>query len=191
MTEEKVLQLLAEIATMQKENTKDIKKLQQSQDRTDKQLQQTDKEIQEMRKTLKGLGLNVDGINKSIGLEAEEFFYSSLKQQKKLNKIQFDHIFRNIKVTDGKGKDQEIDILLTNGSYVAIIEVKNKVSQKNLEQLKKIENNFLHFHPQFKDYKIIPVIAGKIFSKHLKDKFIKSGFTVLTQVGNHIEEYGY
>jgi len=168
MTEERVLQLFAEVAEIQKE---------------------TSKEIQEMRKTLKGLGLDVDGIGKSIGLDTEEFFYSSLKQRKEIRKIKFDYVSKNIKVTDGNGGTQEIDVLLTNGSYVAIVEVKNKVSQKSLGQLQKIKDNFFYFHPQFKDYNVIPVIAGKIFPENLKNKAVKLGFTVLTQVGNHIEEY--
>ena len=243
MTEERVLQLFAEVAEMQKENARDIKKLQESQketnkeiektskeiqetnkqikelsektdrqikessertdrqiressertdrqiEKTDKQIEQTSKEIQEMKKTLENLGLNVDGMSKSIGLDTEEFFYSSLKQRKEIRKIKFDYISKNIKVTDGNGGTQEIDVLLTNGSYVAIVEVKNKVSQKSLGQLQKIKDNFFYFHPQFKDYNVIPVIAGKIFPENLKNKAVKLGFTVLTQVGNHIEEY--
>jgi hypothetical protein len=225
MTEERVLQLFAEVAEMQKENARDIKKLQESQKETDKEIQETNKqiressertdrqiressertdrqiektdkqieitnkEIQEMRKTLKGLGLDVDGMGKSIGLDTEEFFYSSLKQRKEIRKIKFDYVSKNIKVTDGNGGTQEIDVLLTNGSYVAIVEVKNKVSQKSLGQLQKIKDNFFYFHPQFKGYNVIPVIAGKIFPENLKNKAVKLGFTVLTQVGNHIEEY--
>ena len=164
-----------------------LAKLLTSQAETSKEVDKTTKQVQEMSKTLKDLGLNVDGINKSTGLEAEEFFYSSFNQKKVLNNIKFDRIVPNFTV-EKDDETQEIDIFLENGNSVGIIEVKNKVKDKHLNQLQKIIDNFYSFHPSFKNYKIIPAIAGKIFPKHLQNKALKNGFVVIKQVGNHIEQ---
>ncbi|MEA3492439.1 MAG: hypothetical protein U9R27_11120 [Campylobacterota bacterium] len=154
---------------------------------TDKQMKETDKQMKEMIKSFSYLKENVDGISKTTGQEAQEFFYTSFKKNKKINNIEFDSISANLGVAKN-GKKHEIDIFLENGNSVGIIEVKNKVKEKDLEQLQKIVDSFYYFHPSFKEYKIIPAIAGKIFPEHLQNKALKSGFVVVTQVGNHTEQ---
>jgi len=148
---------------------------------------QTDKQIKDMSITLKNLGLNVDGINKTTGLEAEEFFYTSLNKEKILDNVKFDSIMSNILV-DKDDRTHEMDIFLENGNSVGIVEVKNRVKEKDIKQLKKIVDNFYFFHPTFKNYKIIPALAGKVFPKHIQEKALKNGFVVLTQIGNHMEQ---
>ena len=201
MTDEELKNLVASIAISQKKTDEQIKQLKISQAQTDEQIKKTDeqikktdelargthREVEEMSRTLKNLGLNIDGINKSIGLEAEEFFYTSLNKNKILNDIKFDSISSNLRVQKD-GKEHEIDIFLENGNSVGIIEVKNRVSEKHIKQLQNIVDGFYFFHPAFKNYKIIPALAGKIFPKHLQKKALKNNFTVITQVGNHIEE---
>lgn len=54
-----------------------------------------------------------------------------------------------------------------------MVEVKNKVSQKSIDQLDKIMDRFDYFHPLYKDYKVIGAIAGKIFPKHLQEQTLK------------------
>jgi hypothetical protein len=193
MTNKELKDLIMSIAITQKETAIQMKKsdeqmreLRISQSQTDAQINKTDKEIREMSRTLKNLGINVDGINKTTGLEAEEFFYTSIDETKMLNSIKFDSIAPNLTVKKD-GRVHEIDIFLENGSSVGIIEVKNKVKEQHLEQLQKIVDNFYFFHPTFKDYKIIPAIAGKVFPKHIQKKALDNGFVVITQVGKHIE----
>ncbi len=188
--------------------TKSIAKLQESQAQTDKQLKETgeyikalskegkdtDKRIKELSeeskntdKQIKALSENISGVNKSIGLEVEEFFYSSLKKNPTIANINFDYIYQNNK-RNFKGEMQEIDILLENGSSVAVVEVKNKVTQKSIEQLDNIIDNFYYFHKDYEDYKLIGAIAGKIFPKHLQEQALKKGYSVITQQGDHIEQ---
>jgi len=155
------------------ELTTAILRLEKAQEKTDKQIQ--------------ALSRNIDGVNKSIGLEAEAFFYSSLKKNPSIANIHFDYIYQNSK-RDFKGETQEIDILLENGSSVGVVEVKNRVSQKSIDQLDKIMERFDYFHPLYKGYKVIGAIAGKIFPKHLQEQTLKKGYSVIMQQGEHIEQ---
>ena len=189
-----VIKSQRETSKQMKETDKKIQELFLDNKETDKQIKENvelqkenAEQLKDMLKTMKNLGLNVDGINKTIGQECEEFFYSSFNQKKVLKGMKFDSIYSNLTVNKG-GKRHEIDIFLENGNSVGIIEVKNKVKEKDLEQLQKIVDNFYYFHPTFKDYKIIPAMAGKIFPEHLQNKALKNGFVVITQVGNHIEQ---
>ena len=158
---------------------------------TDKQMKEQSREMKEqMRATdkkLKSLGIHLDGITKTTGEDAEEFFYSSLTAKDlKLGNMRFDVATKNL-LAKKDGRSHEIDIFLENGDSVAIIEVKNKVKQQSLEQLDHIIENFYEFHPAFKNYKIQGAIAGKIFSEDLQKRALNKGFIVLTQQGNHIE----
>lgn len=171
-----------------------IAELKKSQDKTEKYIQETSEQMrqtdEQMKKTdiqIKALSRNIDGVNKSIGLEVEDFFYSSLKKNPILGNTKFDYIYQNSK-RDFKGESQEIDILLENGSTVGVVEVKNKVSQKSIDQLDTIMERFDYFHPIYKDYKVIGAIAGKIFPKHLQTQALNKGYSVLMQQGKHREQ---
>ncbi|MFK5975027.1 MAG: hypothetical protein QM493_00845 [Sulfurovum sp.] len=169
------------------ELTNAILRLEKAQEKTDEQMKKTDEQMKKTDKQIKALSQNIDGVNKSIGLEAEEFFYSSLKKNPMIANINFDYIYQNSK-RDFKGETQEIDILLENGSSVGVVEVKNRVSQKSIDQLDKIMERFDYFHPIYKGYSVIGAIAGKIFPKHLQEETLKKGYSVITQQGDHIEQ---
>lgn len=148
---------------------------------------QMQKDTQKLKVRLEALGINIDGINKTTGLDTEEFFYSSINQDLQLNGIRFDSSSKNLRVKKN-GKTHEMDIFLENGNSVGIIEVKTKVNDKTIPQLDKIIKNFYEFHPSFQDYKIIGAIAGKVFPKHLQQQAINKGYIVITQKGDHIEQ---
>ena len=161
--------------------------LKESRESVDKQIKETNEQMKATDKKLKSLGIHLDGITKTTGEEVEEFFYSSLVSKGlKLGDMNFDVATKNL-LAKKDGKSHEIDIFLENGNSVAIIEVKNKVKQRSLEQLDNIIENFYEFHPAFKNYKIQGAIAGKIFSDDLQKRALKKGFVVLTQQGNHLE----
>ncbi len=176
------------------EISKSILALRESQAQTDEQMKRTDKKIEEngeqlkrTEKLVKALTQNINGVNKSIGLDAEEFFYSSLKKNPTIANIKFDYVYKNDR-RNLKGEMQEIDILLENGSSVGVVEVKNSVSQNSIDQLDNIMERFDYFHPIYKDYKVIGALAGKIFPKHLQEQALKKGYSVITQQGDHIEQ---
>jgi len=176
------------------EISKSILALRESQAQTDEQMKETseqmketDKQLKETSKLVKALTQNISGVNKSIGLEAEEFFYSSLKKNPTIANIKFDYVYQNNR-SNLKGEMQEIDILLENGSSIGIVEVKNRVSQNSIDQLDNIMERFDYFHPIYKEYKVIGALAGKIFPKHLQEQTLKKGYSVITQQGDHIEQ---
>ena len=173
------------------ELTNAILRLEKAQEKTDKQIQalstETNVQMKRTEKLVNALSQNIDGVNKSIGLEAEEFFYSSLKKNPTIANTDFDFVYQN-DIRNHKGETQEIDILLENGSSVGVVEVKNRVSQKSIDQLDKIMERFDYFHPLYKDYRVIGVLAGKIFPKHLQTQALKKGYSVITQQGDHIEQ---
>lgn len=169
------------------ELTRAILELREAQAQTDEQMKKTDEQMKKTDKLVKALSQNISGVNKSIGLETEEFFYSSLKKNPTIANINFDYMYPNSKRAF-KGEMQEIDILLENGNSVAVVEVKNRVTQNSIEQLDKIIERFDYFHPLYRGYKVVGALAGKIFPEHLQAQALKKGYSVLTQQGEHIEQ---
>ncbi len=180
ITNEELTQALLELRESQAQTDAQMKE-------TNAQMKETNEQMKETDKYIKALSQNINGINKSIGLEVEEFFYSSLKKNPTIANINFDFVYKN-DIRNIKGKRQEIDIFLENGSSIGVVEVKNKVTQKSIEQLDNIIDNFYYFHKDYEDYKLIGAIAGKIFPKHLQEQALKKGYSVITQQGDHIEQ---
>jgi hypothetical protein len=159
---------------------KSIKELRKNQDRLSISQEKTDKQIN-------ALTQDIFGISNSMGQEAEGFFYNAIKDKMQIGGVNFDYSYKNDK-TAIKGDMQEIDILLENGNSIGVVEVKNKVTKKTIKQMDKIIKKFYYFHPYFKDYKIIPAIAGKVFPKDLQKIALKKGYSVLTQKGDFMEQ---
>ena len=90
-------------------------------ERIDKFIISVDRSFRRVDKAMSELGL-------SSGAEAEFSFKLAIKRQKLIcGGIQFDTILRNVK------KTREYDLILINGSYVALIEVKRKANFKRCE----------------------------------------------------------
>ncbi len=187
ITNEELTQAILELREAQAQTDEQMKKTDKQIQETSEQQKKTDEQIKKTSQKVEELTRNINGVNKSIGLEVEEFFYSSLKKNPTIANINFDYMYQNSK-RDFKGETQEIDILLENGNSVGVVEVKNRVSQKSIEQLDKIMERFDYFHPLYRDYRVVGAIAGKIFPKHLQTQALKKGYSVLTQQGDHIEQ---
>ncbi len=186
ITNEELTRAIMELRDSQAQTDEQMKRTDAQMKKTDEQVEKTSRQLEKTEKLVKALSQNIDGVNKSIGLDAEAFFYSSLKKNPSIANIKFDFIYQNTK-RDFKGETQEIDILLENGSSVGVVEVKNRVSQKSIEQLDKIMDRFDYFHPLYRDYRVIGALAGKVFPKHLQSQALAKGYSVIMQQGDHIE----
>lgn len=164
-----------------------IIELQKSQAKTDLQIaetsariKETDAQIKETNKILSNIGINLEHV-------AEEFFYYSLKDHKKLGKIQFDDIEMNVKAKI-KNTQDEFDLVLYNGDAIGLLEIKHKVHPNDIEKLKtkKIEN-FKTLFPFYANYKFYLGIGGMSIPKEVADLAHSSGIAILRQKGETVE----
>ena len=120
------------------------------------------------------------GVEDNIGYGVEEIFFESINKTKQIGKIIYDVCTPKFQLYNVKNKSiGEIDILLTNGKEVGIIEIKHRIGIKAIEQLIKNAHLF-ELNNNKKKYKINVYIAGlSIHSsarhaiKNNKIKFIK------------------
>jgi hypothetical protein len=190
MTDQELKDLVASLAIQSAKTDKELKDLVANiaiqSAKTDKELKdrfaQTEKEIKEVIK-------QIGGIAKTQGEITEEYFFNILKSDKKVSNMQFDMIeknaYRYIK-NDLKG---EYDIILYNGNSVLIIEIKNKIREKDLLNLKEKQiKNFRELFPTYKEYKIYGAIAGFAIDDKIVEQAKDDGFFVLQKKGELLVE---
>ena len=164
MTDEELKQLVASLATAQKE---------------------TEKQVKETSRKLDRLGELVGNISNNQGDIAEEFFYRSFKKNPVLNNIKFDSVSRNMNNAI-KQLEDEYDIVLINGDTLAIIEVKAKAYVKDLEKMinKKVVNFPKLFHA-YQNYHLYAGVATLVTNNDLIEKAQELGLFLITQQGDH------
>lgn len=120
----------------------------------------------------------------NLGDVAEEAFYSGLENTKQLGSQKFTSIARNVRDFDG----HEYDIVLRNGTTVAVVEVKHKVHPNDVRELmEKTIPAFRKSYPQYKDHKIYGGLAGLSFPTDARLDAEKQGLFVLAQNGRSVK----
>ena len=160
-----------------------------AQAKTDEQMKRTDEKFEELRISNKTMGKLLGNISNNQGDVAEEFFYNSLAHTQTLAGIHYDFVDKNMTRTSN-GISDEYDIVMINGKDIAIIEVKYKAHESDLEKLltKKYEN-FKTLFPMYKDYNHHLVLATFSLYDDLKEKALANGVTVLQRKGDTIESF--
>ncbi len=139
---------------------------------TDRQLKETDKKLNKLIGTW---GSFVEGLVKPAavrmfqerGIDVEEIWQGETAEK--------------------NGQDvMEIDLLLTDGEYTVLIEVKTTLKVDDVKEHIDRLNRFKECVPRFADSKVIGAVAGIVISKGA-DKFAyKQGLFVIAQSGDSV-----
>ena len=172
--------ILKQNAVAQAEFRKDMQELKAQQAETAEYLRETDRQLREL-KTMFGNAQN------NQGQMVEEFLSNTVAKTKYLWGIQYDYINRNLKghfhQTQG-----EFDIVLQNGSTVAIIEVKSTANINDLEKFPQKIATFRILFPMFQKYQIYIGIASLNINSEVIAECEARGYGVLKIAGDSIEE---
>ena len=199
-TSEDVWQLLAELATAQKETDLLLKEVSQQQKENVEQQKETDllfkeisqqqketdllfKEISQQQKAtdrqLKELGKQIGGLGAKFGSFTEGLALPSMEtilgQQ-----FGMEVISPSVRVSKG-GQHMEIDVLAyANGELntAYIVEVKSHAREDSIIQLKSILQRFRNFFPEHKDKRLYGILASVDLSNELREKILQEGLYV-------------
>ena len=141
MTDDELKALVASLAVAQDRTDEQMQRNAIAQKATDEQMKRTDEQMkrtdEQMKRTdekLERIGAMLGNIGENQGAVAEEFFYNSLKDTQTLAGVHYDFIDKNVSRT-GNGVSDEFDMILVNGEDVALVEVKYKAHEKDLDKL--------------------------------------------------------
>ncbi|GHV76861.1 hypothetical protein AGMMS49942_16820 [Spirochaetia bacterium] len=177
MTYEQIREMFREIGRSQKETGEEIKETGRVFEKLGKE---TDKRIKEISEQLGGMG-------NSNGAFAEDYFANALNEKKLFAGVLFDEVEINLKGKQGALRD-EFDIVMYNGTSVAIIEVKYKAQTEDLEKMvtNKV-SNFRTLFPYYAGHKVYLGIASLSFNDYVYAKAKELGIGMLKQKGDTIE----
>ena len=161
------------------------KKLEESRAEFEKNLKESNQAFDRRMTKLDEL---VGGVSRNQGLFSEEYFINSLdKSDKAFFGEHFEKLIANysyhFKSTQKKG---EFDIVLINGTSVAIIEIKFKARKNDVQNLIKKVPDFREEFPNYQSHRIYLGLAAMAFEKDVDDHCISEGVAVLKQVGDTV-----
>jgi hypothetical protein len=175
-----------------KETDHMMKELREDRKETSQQIKETGQQMKETDRKLKEMGIHVNGISKSNGAFAEEFFYSSLEKDMEFAGIHYDRINNYFKGTrkmpDGSKLRDQFDIVMVNSNAVAIIEIKYKADSDDVEELatRKIKN-FRVLFPEYENFDIYLGLGTLSFNEYVTKKAKELGVGLLKLTGDVIE----
>jgi len=141
----------------------------------------------QIEKNIKALTDQMGGLHNKFGAIAEHLVAPGVVERFNNLGYHFDGIAdRGFKILDEKGNlKAEIDILLENGDYILVVEVKADVRLKDIEHHVKRLEIFRDYRKKHNDpRKIRGAIAGAIFYPNMKEITLENGFYVLEQSGD-------
>jgi len=191
-TFEEIMAGFAEIRAVQAESAKRSVEIDAKIDRVAEQLEKNAKQMAETDKKFAKIHKELGGIGENNGLIAEEIVFHSLAKDKIFAGIKFDSVdhgtVRSRTLPDGKNVTGEYDVLLYNGTSVAIIEVKHRVGREALKRLIDVQlPRFRQIFPEYKDCKMYLGLGGMSFEKNIAEEARSLGIATLTLSGDAVE----
>ena len=165
------------------------KELEKWQEKWDKGMQELKNSQAKTDKIVKANAKQLGGIGNSNGDAAQEFFYNSLNRTKALFGEKFDLVIEQESRKSIIGFEAEYDIIMFNGHYVCIVEVKYKADAKDIQKVLRKIITFRKNFPEHSDKKIFLALAGMSFQKNTEEACKDNGIAILKQVGDTIEVY--
>ena len=156
-----------------------IAALTESQMRTDEQLNRTDEQLSRTIKKLDDIGRQLGDLGLVQGEVAEDLFYRNVRY---LFKEERDLIFSDVKRNLKKKGSGEYDIVAVNGDAVLVIEVKNKLQNRMVDNfVEKKLPKFKKTFPEYRGRRLFGGIGALVVKDAVGRYAEKAGLYVLTQ----------
>ena len=173
---------MMELKESQKKTDAQQNRTDAQQNRTDAQLNRTDAQLKKTIKKLDDIGVNLGEMGLVQGEVAEELFYRNVEGLFRKMDMRFERIRRNVKV---KGSRGEYDIVADDKGRVLVIEVKNKLSRRLVDEfMQKKLPRFRTLLPEYRDSKILAGIGALVVKDDVGRYAEKAGLFVLTQTSD-------
>jgi hypothetical protein len=184
-TFDEIMAGFAKTEKLMAENARKTAEIDRLLDKNARKMAKSDRKFAKIHKELGNIG-------KNNGLIAEEIVFHSLEKDRVFAGIKFDFIEhgteRSGALPGGRKVKGEYDVVLKNGSAVAIIEVKHRVGQEALRRLVEEQlPRFKQVYPEYKDFKIYLGLGGMSFEKGIAEEARRQGIATLMLSGKAVE----
>ncbi|MFO0151145.1 MAG: DUF3782 domain-containing protein [Microcystis sp.] len=177
-TIEDIRAILKELAQSQQELSQSQQELSQAQKETDKQIKETDKQINRVSKQIGELGNRLgEFVEWQVRPAVVRLF-----QERGIDVHEF-HPGISVK-RDNEGL--EIDLLVVNDTDAILVEVKSKLTQRDVDEHLQRLAKFKRLMPRFRDVKALGAVAAMIVPNEVASYACRQGLFVLVQSGENV-----
>ena len=167
-----------ELSQAQQELSQAQKELSQAQKETDKQIKETDKQINRVSKQIGELGNRLgEFVEWQVRPAVVRLF-----QERGIDVHEF-HPGISVK-RDNEGL--EIDLLVVNDTDAILVEVKSKLTQRDVDEHLQRLAKFKRLMPRFRDVKALGAVAAMIVPNEVASYACRQGLFVLVQSGENV-----
>ncbi|CCI30749.1 DUF3782 domain-containing protein [Microcystis sp. T1-4] len=167
-----------ELSQSQQELSQAQKELSQAQKETDKQIKETDKQINRVSKQIGELGNRLgEFVEWQVRPAVVRLF-----QERGIDVHEF-HPGISVK-RDNEGL--EIDLLVVNDTDAILVEVKSKLTQRDVDEHLQRLAKFKRLMPRFRDVKALGAVAAMIVPDEVASYGCRQGLFVLVQSGENV-----
>jgi hypothetical protein len=177
-TIEDIRAILKQLAQSQQELSQSQQELSQAQKETDKQIKETDKQINRVSKQIGELGNRLgEFVEWQVRPAVVRLF-----QERGIDVHEF-HPGISVK-RDNEGL--EIDLLVVNDTDAILVEVKSKLTQRDVDEHLQRLAKFKRLMPRFRDVKALGAVAAMIVPNEVASYGCRQGLFVLVQSGENV-----
>jgi hypothetical protein len=177
-TIEDIRAILKELAQSQQELSQSQQELSQAQKETDKQIKETDKQINRVSQQIGELGNRLgEFVEWQVRPAVVRLF-----QERGIDVHEF-HPGISVK-RDNEGL--EIDLLVVNDTDAILVEVKSKLTQRDVDEHLQRLAKFKRLMPRFRDVKALGAVAAMIVPDEVASYACRQGLFVLVQSGENV-----
>ncbi len=199
-TSEEVWQLLKELIEAQKETRQLLKEQAEEADlrsvefdrrsvEFDRRSVEFDRRFRETERLLKELSIKTDEQIGKLGNRLGEFVEWQIRPAAvrlfKERGIEVHQFYPEISIERGD-EGLEIDLLVVNDTDAILIEVKSKLTQKDVDDHIERLEKFKRLMPRFADVRALGAVGGMVVPKEVARYAYRRGFFVLAQSGENI-----
>ena len=181
-TLDEVLDLFQQVAQAQKEVT-------EAQKETEHRFQETDRRFQEFveenKKGFKQLRKEISELNDSWGRFVENMVAPACKTLFLSRGIPVHRVSQRLQ-NWLEGETMEIDILVANQDHVLVVEVKSRLSVRDVQDFIEDLHDFRRFFPEYNKKHLYGAVAGIDIEKGADKYAYRQGLFVLAQTGETV-----
>ncbi len=154
---------------------------------TDRRFKETDRRFKELANQSKKTDEKLENLIGTWGKFVEGLVEPAAIKMFQERGIEVEEVSLNRKVKKNGQVLMEIDILLANGEYSVLIEVKTTLKVEDVNDHIERLSRFKEYFPRYADTKVIGAVAGIKIAEDADKYAYKKGLFVITQSGDTVK----
>ena len=184
-TIEDIRAILKELAQSQQELSQSQQELSQSQQELSQAQKETDKQIKETDKQINRVSKQIGELGNRLGEFVEWQVRPAVVRLFQERGIDVHEFHPGISVKRNN-EGLEIDLLVVNDTDAILVEVKSKLTQRDVDEHLQRLAKFKRLMPRFRDVKALGAVAAMIVPNEVASYACRQGLFVLVQSGENV-----